>query len=83
MLVCDMQINWWLPKPLVRVVWELREHPKKGQRMTKSKVRLVGEAAWTFKVPYMLTRSTQPHILTYMLVPYVISTLYQLLEEYK
>jgi hypothetical protein len=28
-----------------------------------------------------LTRSTQPHILMYMFFPYIISTLYQLLEE--
>jgi hypothetical protein len=28
-----------------------------------------------------VTRSTQPHIHMYMLCPYVISTLYQLLEE--
>jgi hypothetical protein len=30
-----------------------------------------------------VTRSTQPHIHMYMFCPYVISTLYQLLEEYK
>jgi hypothetical protein len=28
-------------------------------------------------------RSTQPHLHTYMFCPYVISTLYWLLEEYK
>jgi hypothetical protein len=30
-----------------------------------------------------VTRSTQPHVHTYMFCPHVISTLYQLLEEYK
>jgi hypothetical protein len=30
-----------------------------------------------------VTRSTQPHVHTYMSCPYVISTLYCLVEEYK
>jgi hypothetical protein len=28
-----------------------------------------------------MTRSTEPHVYTYMCCPYFISTLYQLLEE--
>jgi hypothetical protein len=32
---------------------------------------------------WKVTRSLQPHVLTCMFCPYVISTLYQLLEDYK
>jgi hypothetical protein len=57
MPVSDMEINWWLSKPLVRAIWGLREHQKRSvgfcpegfdYRMTKSKISLVGEAAPAF-----------------------------------
>jgi hypothetical protein len=34
-------------------------------------------------IKFEMTRSAQPHVHTYMFCPYVISTLYWLLEEYK
>jgi hypothetical protein len=43
---------------------------------------LVDRATPDWSAEYM-TRFAQPHVLTNMLCPFVISTLYQLLEEYK
>jgi hypothetical protein len=34
-------------------------------------------------IKWQVTRFAQPHIHMYMFCPYVISTLYRLLEEYK